>query len=139
MLYPASSEKLEKLEIDRIIRISYDRNKLYKWKKEGIIVGGELKEVWDKTSRKKAGWAVQKTFTPSAYSIYAMDPRYYTRELGFVTASHNSTSEKDQPKKESSKTKDMSEDPKKKTEGGEIISKEGGNKLIQASLDYWGG
>lgn len=133
MLYPANSKKLEKLEIDRIIRVSYDKSKIYAWKKEGVIIG-ELKEVWDKTSEKKVGWEIQKAFTPSAYSIYAMDPSYYTQELGFLTASHGSDNEGDQPKK-SPKTKDRPEDTKNKSTVE--VAKKGENKLIQVSLDQW--
>ncbi|ASJ08820.1 CRISPR-associated helicase Cas3 [Thermococcus siculi] len=136
MLYPTSEKKMEKLNMNRIIRISYDRNRLYAWKKDEIIVG-RLREIWGETSRDVAGWEVQKTFTPSPYGIYAMNPSYYTQELGFVPGTLGSKDDIDTSNERgNSNSKEPSEDSTEKSAGN--TSKKMGDQGKQVSLERWG-
>ncbi|WP_297068798.1 CRISPR-associated helicase Cas3' [Thermococcus sp.] len=83
ILYPTTEEEVERLEVGKVIRISYSRRKLGEWKEKGIITG-KLQLQWDEKKKRISKWKVQKKFKLNAYGIYALNPEYYSPETGFT-------------------------------------------------------
>ena len=137
MLYPTTADEVERLETGKVIRISYNRKKLGEWKGKGIITG-KLQPQWDEKKKRISKWGVQKTFKPSAYGIYALNPDYYSPETGFIpeiSEDGNERSNSLDGRKASTQTATSSEF-QEKASGKRDRRK--GDKARQATLVDWG-